>query len=186
MSLHGPRSRRQRAHDALSNGLATLLDAGRLGRRGKNAAHLSVTVSAAALDDAPGALPAQGGSGTSLPASLVRTWACSSNLTRFVLSLGRRVIEVSHTQRTLTGIERRLKLVEVGAQCQGAGCHHPPGTRLVPHHGSPWARTATTELEDTVMVCDRTHHDLHSGGVVIRLKDGRLLGPDGWVNPDDG
>lgn len=184
--MHGPRSRRQRAHDALSNGLARLLDAGLIGQRGKNAAHVSVTVTAEALDDAPGALPAQGSSGAHLPASLARQWGCSSNLTRFVLSLGRRVLEVSHTQRTLTGLERRLKLLEVGGQCQGAGCHHPPGTRLVPHHGNPWATTGTTSLDDTVMFCDRTHHDLHTGGVVLRLKDGRLLGPDGWVAPDDG
>ena len=64
----------------------------------------------------------------------------------------------------------------------GAGCTRGPGSRLVPHHAAPWARSGTTSLDDTVLLREQTHHDLHAGGHVIRLKDGRLLGPDGWVD----
>ena len=186
VALHGPRSRRQRAHDALSNGLAKALDAGVLGERDKRAAHVAVTVGAETLDGAPGALPAKGASGAALPVSLVRRWACSSGLTRFVLTLGRRVLEVSHTQRTLTGVERRIKHLETGGRCQAAGCCTGPGRRLAPHHATPWAVCGTTRLDDTVLLCDRSHQDLHVGGRPLRLKDGRLLGPQGWVPPEDG
>jgi hypothetical protein len=45
----------------------------------------------------------------------------------------------------------------------------------------PWARQCgTTSLDDTVLFCEQTHHDLHSGKTIL-LKDGRRLGPDGWV-----
>jgi hypothetical protein len=173
----GPRSLHQRRHDALKNGLRRYLDAGIAGLRDKVAPHLAVTVTLDTLHDAPGALPAVAASGAALPTSLVRRWWCDSNVTRFVLSLGRRVMETSHTERTLEAHERRAKRIETGGRCEGAGCSRGPGHRLVPHHAKPWAVTGRTSLSDTVLLCEQTHHDLHSGGHVIRLKDGRRLGP---------
>ena len=184
--VSGPRSLRQRRHDAFRNGLRRYLDAGAAGARDKVAPHLSVTVDVDSLEGAPGALPARGASGTSLPGSLVRRWACDSSLTRFVMSLGRKVLETSHTARTLTGHERRAKQVETGGVCQGAGCARGPGLRLIPHHATPWGRCGTTSLKDTVLFCEQTHHDLHSGGKTILLKDGRWLGPDGWADGPGG
>ena len=98
------------------------------------------------------------------------------------MSLGRKVLETSHTARTLTGQERRAKQVETGGVCQGAGCARGPGLRLIPHHATPWGRCGTTSLKDTVLFCEQTHHDLHSGGKTILLKDGRWLGPHGWAD----
>ena len=177
----GPRSLRQRRHDALRNGLRRYLDSGIAGLRDKIAPHLSVTVALDTLNGAPGALPARGASGAALPASLLARWACDSAVTRFVLSLGRRVLHASHTQRTLTGIERRARHLETGGRCQGAGCTRGPGFRLVPHHATPWASCATTSLDDTVMFCEQTHADLHLGHRPIRLKDGRWLDQHGWT-----
>jgi len=37
-------------------------------------------------------------------------------------------------------------------------------------------------LADTVLLCDQTHHDLHSGKLTIRLKDGRWLNEQGWTD----
>ena len=178
----GPRSRDQRRHDALKLGLRRYLDSGIAGLRDKVAPHLSVTVGIDALSDRPGALPPVTASGARLPRSLVRSWWCDSSVTRFVLSLGRRVLEMSHTERTLKAHERRAKRLETGGRCQGAGCRCGPGTRLVPHHADPWSRSGTTSLSDTVLFCEQTHHDLHSGGRTILLKDGRRLGPDGWIS----
>jgi hypothetical protein len=107
------------------------------------------------------------------------------HLTRFVFSLGRKVIETSHTARTLKAHERRAKHLETGGRCQGAGCCRGPGCRLVPHHADPWARCHTTSLADTVLLCEQTHHHLHTGHT-IGLKDGRWLGPDGWVPGPNG
>jgi hypothetical protein len=42
-------------------------------------------------------------------------------------------------------------------------------------------KSGTTSFYDTVMVCDRSHDNIHVGGLTIRLRDGRLLGPNGWV-----
>ena len=176
----GPRSIRQRRHDALKNALRRYLDTGIGGLRDKHAPHLAVTVSLDALTGRPGTLGPVGGSGTVLPRSLVRRWTCDGALTRFVLSLGRKVLETSHTERTLKPHERRAKRIETGGRCQGAGCTRGPGHRLIPHHATPWASSGTTSLSDTVLLCEQTHHQLHDGHT-IGLKDGRHLGPHGWV-----
>jgi hypothetical protein len=151
------------------------------GTRGKAVTSIAVRVGLDALHGEPGALAAVGGSGQRLPRSLVQRLLCDSAVTRFVMGLGNKVIEMSHTTRTLKEHERRAKVMETGGVCQAAGCHHPPGVQLIPHHPDPYASSGTTSFYDTVMVCDSTHHDIHEGGKTIRLKDGRLLGPEGWV-----
>ena len=178
-----PRSRRQQDHDALKLALRRLLDTGTLGLRDKTCPHLLVTVSLDQLQSRPGALPATTAAGTTLPAGLVRRLLCDSRISRLVLSLGRKVLETSHTERTLTPHERRALHVQWGGRCAGAGCTSPPGTPLVPHHANPWHTTGTTAYTDSVPLCDSTHHDLHTGHKTIRLRDGRRLGPHGWVDP---
>jgi len=179
----GPRSLRQQRHDALKNALRRYLDAGITGLRDKVAPHLAVTVGIDLLDEEPGAMPAVSTTtGARLPSSLIRRWTCDSAVGRFVLSLGGRVIELSHTERTLKAHERRAKKVQTGGRCQVAGCRCGPGARLVPHHPDAWARTGRTSLSDTVLVCDGHHHDLHSGGRTLRLRGGRWLDQHGWTD----
>jgi hypothetical protein len=181
VAMPGPRKRWERRHDALTTVLRDWLGSGIAGSRGKVVPHLLVRVGLDALHGAPGALPAVGRSGRSMPASLVRRWVCDSAVSRFVMGLGNQVLEMSHTVRTLKAHERRAKLMETGEVCQAAGCHPPPGTRLIPHHPEAYARSGLTSFYDTVMFCERSHDDLHVGGKTLLLKDGRLLGPDGWV-----
>ena len=179
----GPRSLKQQRHDALKHALRRYLDAGISGPRDKVAPHVAVTVGIDLLDSQPGALPAVSvTTGARLPASLVRRWVCDSAVARFVLGLGGRVIELSHTERTLKAHERRAKRIETGGWCQVAGCRAGPGSRLVPHHPEAWGRTGRTSLADTVLLCDRNHHDLHSGGRTLRLRDGRWLDEHGWTD----
>ena len=130
--------------------------------------------------------PAVAASGASLPAPLIRRWLCDSSATRLVLSLGRRVIETSHTQRTLKAHERQALYVQWGGRCAGAGCPSPPGTPLIPHHPNSWAKTGTTSYTDSIPVCDHTHHDLHEGGKTIQLRDSRYLNADGWTDKPSG
>lgn len=176
-----PRSLLARRHDALAGILRDWLGSGIAGSRGKVVPSINVTVSLAALQGAPGALPAVGQSGATLAASLVRAWWCDSRVTRFVTSLGNRVLEMSHTERTLKAHERRAKLIETGGRCEASGCWHPPEAPLIPHHAHAWARTHTTSVSDTVLLGESCHDALHVGGKTLRLKDGRLLGPEGWV-----
>ncbi len=178
----GPRSLKQRRHDALKLGLRALLDSRALGARDKAVPHIAVTVGLDALHDLPGALPAIGASGQRLPIGLVRKWLCDSALTRFVLSLGHRVVESSHTDRTLKPHERRTMRIQGGGACQGSGCPPRPDRILVPHHIAPWSRRHTTSLDDTAMLCERCHHDLHLGGVRLRLRDGRRICDQGLVD----
>ena len=186
VEARAPRSKVQRDHDALALGLRALLDSGALGTRGKAVPHLLITVPLAALNDEPGAAPAIAASGASIPAPLARRWLSDSHLTRLVLSLGRRVIETSHTQRTLKAHERHALHVQWGGRCAAAGCPSPPGTPLVPHHPNSWASTRTTSYTDSIPVCHHTHHDLHQGHKTIRLRDGRYLSADGWTDRPSG
>jgi hypothetical protein len=176
-----PRTMLQRRHDAIVAMMKDWLGSGIAGQRGKSLPNVFVRVGLDTLHGAPGALPAVGGSGQRLPVSLVRRWWCDSVVTRFVMGLGNKVIEMSHTTRTLKQHERKAKVMETGGRCQAAGCTAPPGTPLIPHHPNPWVKCGTTSFYDTVMVCDRSHDDIHVGGLTIRLRDGRLLGPNGWV-----
>ena len=89
----------------------------------------------------------------------------------------------THTERTLTRRERRALRTRTRGMCQGTRCRRSSrdaGTVLHPHHANPWSRCGTTGLTDTVLLCDSCHSHVHSGHV-LRLKDGRRLGPDGWV-----
>ena len=178
------RSARQRLHDALRLGLRALLDSAALGKRAKTAPHIGVTVPLAALNGDAGALPAVGGSGQHLPLVLVKQWWADAYVTRYVLGLGRRVIETSHKERTLKPHERRIKQLETAGRCQGAGCTRGPGShpgcRLIPHHVYAWAKHGRTSLAETVLLCEATHAALHRGAT-ITLKDGRRLDADGWV-----
>ncbi len=178
-----PRTRSQRLHDALDAACGRHLAAGLAGTHDTQPAHVVVTVPAEALDDRPGALPGRTGSGTRVPRRLVRSWACGSALTRQVLDLRGKVILTSHTQRTLTAAERRALWTQTGGACQGAGCRRSGGslgTVLDPHHGNPWSGARSTSLQDRALVCDQCHAGVHAGRV-LRLKDGRRLGPDGWL-----
>ena len=180
--VDGPRSLRQRRHDALRAALRRYLDCGVAGMREKVRPHLSVVVGVDLLDGVPGALPALSTvSGQRLPAGLVRTWLCDSAVSRFVVGLGHQVIEASHTDRTLKPHERRAKWIESGGRCQVAGCRCGPHQRVVPHHVEAWARTGRTSLAETAGLCDLHHHDLHVAKKVLRLRDGRRLSEDGWA-----
>ena len=104
--------------------------------RDKTATHLTITISLTAAHSAPGSLPARTAAGSSVPGGLLRQWLCDNHLTRTVLSLGPRVLEASHTERTLKTHERRALNVQWGGQCAQDGCTHSQSTghALVPHH----------------------------------------------------
>jgi hypothetical protein len=181
-----PRSKRQQRHDALKRGLLALLDNGVLGVRGKHVPHVAVTVDLDFVQGVPGSLPARTDHRARLSREQVRAMLCRSTFTRLVLDARRRVVQASHTQRTSTALERLILKVQGGAVCAGAGCARGPATghRLIPHHASLFSHTGTTELADTVLLCEPDHdHELHGKQRHLTLKDSRVLGPDGWVRP---
>ena len=180
---HTPRTKSQRQHDGLAHALRQTLDDSKLGSRDKTAPHIAITVTLDALHHTPGALPARTNSGAHWPTELVHRTLCDSRLTRLILNLAGRVQQVSHSQRTLKPHERLALHTQWGGQCAAAGCTRGPGHRLTPHHATPWWKTKTTSLPDTIPVCPSTHHDLHEGHKTIQLKDGRWLNHNGWTQP---
>lgn len=179
-----PRSRAEQRHDAFRRGLQSLLDSGALGTRGKVAPHIGVTVGLDLVEGVPGSLPGRTDHGGRLTRQQVRRLLCRGTFTRLVLDAQNRVIQVSHTQRTGTALERMILKTQGGAVCAGSGCARGPATghRLIPHHVSLFSVTGVTELSDTVLLCEPEHdHELHGKGRNLRLKDGRVIGPEGWV-----
>ena len=144
---------------------------------------MNITVSTETLSGVPGALPATGSAGQTLPISLARRLACDTPLTRFVLSLGHKVIETSHTSRTLNPHERKVKQIETGGVCETAGCGRgdPTGHPLIPHHITPYAQCQTTSLKDTVLLCEISHAHVHHGNT-LRLKNGRRINEQGYAD----
>lgn len=67
-------------------------------------------------------------------------------------NLGHRVVENSHTARTLTHHERRRLDVQTGGRCQTTGCPPRPDRPVIPHHIQPWA-DATPPASTTPLCC---------------------------------
>ena len=179
-----PRSKRRRLHDALNGLLERHLDTGLAGTAGKTPVQINVTLPEATVTGAPGARPARGDSGALLPGSLVRRWWCDARVTGYVLGLGGKALRTVHTQRTLTGRERRALAIETGARCVGIGCCPDTPDPLVvlrPHHARRYADHGSTSLDETLPVCDTLHHDLHEGHKTVRLRDGRYLNEQGFT-----
>lgn len=181
-ALARPRSRRERNHDALKSALQLLLGSGALGLRDKVAPHVSVIVENDFLHEVPGALPARAASGARWSRRQIRRLLSGSVFTRMVRDASHRIIEVSHTERTLKGFERRVLHAQWGSTCAGQACCRGPATgdRLIPHHPELFSKTGTTSLEEAIPLCEQEHYYVHHG-TLIKLKDGRWLGPDGWV-----
>jgi hypothetical protein len=179
-----PRTRGQQRHDALKLALRSLLGSGALGTRGKAVPHIGVTVGLDFVQGVPGSLPARTAHGARLTRAQVREMLCRSTFTRLVLDAKSRVVDVSHTQRTSTAVERLILNVQCGGVCQRRGCGNGPATghRLRPHHAELFSHTGTTALDDSIMFCEIDHdHELHGNGRTLELKDGRVVGPQGWV-----
>jgi len=182
--LDWPRSRRQRMHDAFDALLGRYLEHGLGGSSQKVPVQVNVTLSAALIDDQPGARPATADSGAAIPRRMLQRWWCDSRVTAYVLNRGGQALRAVHLGRTLTALERRAAAIEHRNRCAGVGCCRggtDPTTELVPHHLRRYADDGVTSLTDTILVCDVLHRDLHEGKQRVRLRNGRYLTENGWV-----
>ncbi|HUR14494.1 MAG TPA: DUF222 domain-containing protein [Mycobacteriales bacterium] len=182
-----PRSRSKRLHDALNRLLERYLSTGLGGTHGKVPVQATVTISARTLDDSPGAPPGRGGSGRPLARSLIRRWWCDAHVTTLLLSTGWTPLGLVHSARTITGTEHKAATVQFDGRCAGNGCcpgQPDPLIPLVPHHVIGHALAGRTSLGETVMACPTLHHDLHAGKRTIRLRNGRLIDENGYLDED--
>jgi hypothetical protein len=182
-----PRSRSRRLHDALDRLLTRYLEAGLGGAHDKVPVQISITASSRLVEQQPGALPARTGSGRLLARSLLKRWWGDAHVTTLLLDRGWRPLGEAHSGRTLTAAERRALAVQYDNRCAGADCC--PGTPdplmpLVPHHVTRYSEHGQTQLEESLPLCDRAHHDLHTGKKLLRLRDGRLIDENGYITND--
>ena len=75
-------------------------------------------------------------------------------------------------------------MIETGGRCVGDGCcpaQPDPLRPLRPHHVLGFAEDQITSLEESILLCDRLHTDLHTGWRTVQLRDGRWLDEKGWT-----
>ncbi len=179
-----PRAKSARLHDAFALLLERFLDAGLGGLMGKAPVQINVTLSESTVRGRPGAPPAKVDSGRLIPRGVVRRWWEDSRVSVYVLSLGGKGLRVEHGQRTLAADERRALMIEGGGRCVGDGCcpaQPDPLRPLRPHHVLGFAEDQVTSLEESVLLCDRLHADLHTCKRTVQLRDGRWLNEKGWT-----
>ena len=179
-----PRSRSKRLHDAFGRLLTRYLEHGLGGVSGKVPVQVTVTTSHRTVEGAPGAPPARGGSGRPLARSLIRRWWCDAQVTTLLMSSGWKPLGVVHSGRTITGTELKAAKVQFDNRCPGIGCCSgaaDPLIPLVPHHLLLYSKTGQTSLELNLLVCEVLHQDIHLGNRPIRLRDGRLITEDGYL-----
>lgn len=180
-----PRSRSRRLHDALNRLLASYLEAGLGGTHDKVPVQVTVAMSSAQVEQRPGALPATAGSGALVARSLLKRWWGDSHVTTLILAKGWTPIGLAHSGRTHTAKEGRAVRIRWGDRCAGADCcSGEPDLllRLILHHVRMFSRYGRTVLDETLPLCERAHQDLHVGKRVLRLRDGRLLTEDGFLD----
>ena len=179
-----PRAKSARLHDAFALLLERFLEARLGGLVAKAPVQISVTLSESTVRGRPGAPPARADSGRLIPTAVVRRWWEDSRVSAYVLGVGGKGLRVVHGQRTLTADERRALMIESGGRCVGDGCcpaQPDPLRPLRPHHVLGFAEDQITSLEESILLCDRLHADLHTGRRTVQLRDGRWLNEKGWT-----
>lgn len=146
------------------------------------AADISIVLREDTMTGEPGALPARMSDGTRLPLDAVRRLGCSGRISAVIFDAAGRPVGASGTHRNATPRERRALQAQWGG-CSIDGCSQPY-SRTRPHHVVPWWLSKITRLRDLAPVCEHHHHDIHEGQRALRLRDGRLIGPTGWVEAE--
>ncbi|SHG78897.1 HNH endonuclease signature motif containing protein [Geodermatophilus nigrescens] len=138
-----------------------------------------VVVKVDAEDLATGRGSAQLGSGALVSAARARWLACDSNIARVVMGPDGVPLDLGRDQRLATRHIRRAAEVRDGG-CVFTGCGAPTWWCDV-HHLVHWLDGGPTSLENSALLCERHHTEVHSGFRVQRQPDGRwhTWRPDG-------
>ena len=127
--------------------------------------------SADLIDPSAGPGVCETGFGATLSAARARWAACDGAVTRIVLDPDGLPLDVGRTKRVVPPHLRRA--VEVrDAHCVFAGCHAPARFCDV-HHLLEWINGGETSLDNSALLCERHHTQVHHGFRVERQPDGR-------------
>ena len=134
--------------------------------------HVAVKIGAGDLaDPATGPAAAEAGFGAILSAARARQVACDAELRRFLLSPDGELLDVGRTQRLVTPAIRAAVEARDG-HCVFAGCPAPTYWCEV-HHVVHWLFGGETSLENSGLLCERHHTQVHHGFRIERDHAGR-------------
>jgi hypothetical protein len=123
------------------------------------------------LDPATGPASAEMGFGAIISAAAARWAACDADITRIVLDPDGVPLDLGRTKRLVTPALRAA--VEVrDKHCVFAGCAAPTWWCEV-HHILEWMHGGPTDLENSGLLCERHHSQVHHGFRVERDTVGR-------------
>src|SRR4051812_29278361 len=131
------------------------------------------------LDPATGPGAARLGFGATLSAARARWVACDADLTRIVLDPDGVPLDLGRTKRLVTP-ELRKAVEARDRHCVFAGCDAPHWWSEV-HHLIEWTDGGPTSLENSALLCERHHTQVHHGFRIERDCRGRwhTYRPDG-------
>jgi hypothetical protein len=175
-----PRTRAQMLADALVQLCDNQLASGDLPVLRRSKPQVVVTIGLAdLLDPATGPAAATLGFGGVLSAARARWIACDATVTRIVLGPDGQPLDLGRSQR-LVPEPLRKAVVERDEACVFTGCQAPHHWCDV-HHLLEWALGGETSLENSGLLCERHHTQVHHGFRVERDTGGRwhTYRPDG-------
>ncbi|MFW3168736.1 DUF222 domain-containing protein [Geodermatophilus sp. CPCC 206100] len=142
--------------------------------------HVAVTIPLEDLaDSATGPGSAELGFGATISAARARWIACDATVTRIVLSPEGLPLDLGRSARVVPPHLRRA-VEHRDRGCVFTGCTAPTHFCDV-HHRLEWINGAQTNLENSALLCERHHTEVHHGFRVQRGSDGRwrTWRPDG-------
>jgi hypothetical protein len=174
------RTRAQRLGDALVQWADNTLAHGDLPTLRTIRPQAVVTIGLAdAADPATGKATAELGFGALVSAAAARQLTCDADLTRIVLDPDGLPLDVGRTQR-LVPPHLRKAVEHRDRQCVFAGCDAPTHWCEV-HHVLAWLLGGATSLDNSALLCERHHTQVHHGFRIQRDTAGRwhTYRPDG-------
>jgi hypothetical protein len=174
------RTKAQRQADAFVQLCDNQLAAGSLPQtRGKKPQIGVIVPLADLIDPSVGPATAEGGFGAILSAARARWIACDADITRIVLGPDGQPLDYGHRYR-LVPPGLRTVVVQRDRTCVFAGCGAPHHWCDV-HHLIHWILGGETSLENSGLLCERHHTQVHHGFTVERDTAGRwhTYRPDG-------
>jgi hypothetical protein len=174
------RTRAQRLGDALVQWADNTLAYGDLPTLRTVRPHAVLTIGVEdVVNPSSGRAAAELGFGAIISAARARWLACDADLTRIVLDPDGLPLDVGRTQR-LFPPHLRKALEQRDQQCIFAGCDAPTHW-CEAHHVLAWALGGATNLDNSALLCERHHTQVHHGFRIQRDTAGRwhTYRPDG-------
>ncbi len=156
------RTREQRTADALVQLADLHLAIGDLPVLRRVRPHITALIQLEDLLDPTGvAAAATLGSGVTASSLVARQAACDADIARIVLGPDSLPIDVGRSRRLVPAHIRRAAEVRDDG-CVFAGCHNPAWI-CDAHHVIHWIDVGDTSLDNTALLCERHHSQVHHG-----------------------